>query len=394
VRIPEIARSNSTTHKLNRPVTPNFTRQKMSRQSQRRREATIAQRNSRPNPKPSGPPPIRHKARQKAINNARHDRRGRRGGGQPSRNRRSGDSNGHAEEQDFISFASSGNNFGVLHRSGSWQNPIALDGDDSLEDGEMMSEDDLHMSDSGDMVINVQVDRGHREQLPRATVMFTLVQAVAVYKRLRDAGFPLVRSTVARYGMEEEEVTPHIESRSQTHAPALQYSRVSFKPDAAVGTKPAPVNQPASTSSSRVSSLPSRPPSSSTATSRASTQATKPSTQPCTQASTQPRTQASSQASNSREDHNPARDYVFNWGAQRGKHFRDVPESYLRSIGKSSSVMNCHSGLTEAFDYHKPGLRDTIAAQKAEYKAREPEQAAVRASLRERIQPSRAAKSR
>ncbi|KAF2023197.1 hypothetical protein EK21DRAFT_81436 [Setomelanomma holmii] len=302
----------------------------MPRPCQRRRESATAKRKSTAKPKPSGPPPIRHKARQKAVHNARH---GRSRGGRPSQNQRSG--NGLEANQDFISFASSGNNFNVLNGAGSRQNPIALGDDDSLEDGEI-SEDgsdedddsDEDMDDAEALTINVQVQNGYKGRPGRARVMFSVVEAISVYKELHGAGFPLSRQRVKRYGREIEE----------------SYARPAHPPAAAL-----PVRGPVALSHS------------STATSHASA--------------------GGSQAQDA------ARDYTFDWGVHSGKSFKDVPENYLKTIAGNPSLLDKHPEIKEAFDFHRPGMRRT--APTSRQKARQ-QQSPVQAPTRQgRAQGSR-----
>jgi uncharacterized protein (DUF3820 family) len=235
----------------------------------------------------------------------------------------------------------------VLNGTGSQQHPIALDDDDSLEDGEITdggSEDDddsdSDMDDAEALTINVQVQQGYKETAARATVMYSLREAMAVYKELHAAGFPLFRPNVKRYGRKEEE------NRSETGPPqpvplptsantALsQYSRVSFRSDAIV--EPQFTDKTRSNGSSNISPASasmSRQPSSSTATSRASASG--------------PRTQ------------DAARDYTFDWGVHTGKTFNDVPENYLRTIAGNPVLLDKHHGIKAAFDFHRPGMRRT-----------------------------------
>ncbi|KAH7067437.1 hypothetical protein BKA63DRAFT_117963 [Paraphoma chrysanthemicola] len=326
----------------------------MGRPCQRRRESAAAQRKSKPNPKPSGPPPIRHKARQKAIHNARHDRgRGGRGGrgGRPSRNQRSG--NELEANADFISFASTGNNFNVLNSAGSRQHPIALDEDDSLEDGQITDEgsdgdsgSDSDMEDAGALTINVQVQQGNRGRAGRATAMYSLSEAMVVYRELHAAGFPLTKTmTARRYGREEEKISRRIEAsqpvvvQTPTEAALPQYSRVSFQADAVIETRVIEPHRSNQSSHTSVKSAPtSRQPSTSTATSRAST--------------SRPQGQ------------DTARDYIFDWGAHTGKPFKDAPENYLRTIAGNPLLLDKHPGIKEAFDFHRPGMRRTGPTQR------------------------------
>ena len=142
----------------------------MPRPCQRRRESAAAQRKSKPS-KPSGPPPIQHKKRQKAIHNAnRRARGGGRGGGRGGQPARLLRSNSTVEaNHDFISFGANGNNFNVLHGAGSRHDPIALEGDDSMDDGEITDggsdyddSEDSEVHDNGALTINVEVDRVSR----------------------------------------------------------------------------------------------------------------------------------------------------------------------------------------------------------------------------------------
>ncbi|KAH7371021.1 hypothetical protein BKA66DRAFT_444425 [Pyrenochaeta sp. MPI-SDFR-AT-0127] len=277
----------------------------MPRPCQKRRASAAAQRK----PKPAGPPPIRHKARQKAIHNARRGRgRGNLSGGRPSRNQQSG----HEMEQDFISFASNGNNFHRSNGIGSQYDPIALDdtGDSELEEGELITDDgsdsddtdDLDMYDAEDMMINVQMDQPltGKGKIRRAEVMFTVQDAVVIYKALWQAGFPLLSTGMEKYGLQEE------------NTPTESASYISF----------------ASSSTSVVPNA------------ESTTKATRPA------------------------GANTAGDYVFNWGKHSGVHFLDVPESYLRTIGGQLDIYEVkHPGLREAFEFHRPGQGRTGAPQ-------------------------------
>lgn len=326
----------------------------MPRPCQRRRESSsaAAQRKSKPNnPKPSGPPPIRHKARQKAIHNARRGRGNTRGngrgggcGGQPSRNQRS--DNGFEGNEDFISLSSGpgGSNFHVLNRAGTRGNPIALEEDDLLEDGELMDSDmdsnsDSDMDDSenadvhngGALTINVEVEQGRTGRFQRPVVMFPMMQALAIYKTLSNTGFPLLKTNRPRYGKPDVDIVPEVEPAQIINMmPKVvlelpQYSRVSFKSDTIVGDSHTTTVPPTSSSHvSPTSTNMSRQQSASTATSSAS---------------------------------NAARDYVFDWGAHAGKRFDEVPENYLRTIAGTPFVLDKHPGVKEAFDFHRPNMR-------------------------------------
>jgi hypothetical protein len=300
----------------------------MSRPCQKRRASAAANRKSKPPAKPAAPPPIRHKARQKAIHNARREERGGRGGrggdrggrgGRGGRNQYSGghpsryqQSRGDEREQDFISFASGGNNFEALHRAGSRRHPI--DVDDSPEDGMSSDSGDLDDEeyDPEDMVINLEEDQpitgGSSGRPPRATFMFTVPAAVAVYKQLYRANFALVPMTSrTRYGLYQEDTT----------ADSGASGFISFEPS--------PASRGASASSATsVEAI-------------AAPQIRKP----------------------EREAYNPARDYVFDWGVKQGMRFSDLHDSndnYLRMIGgQLHRYTKTHLGLEEAFEYWRPG---------------------------------------
>lgn len=346
----------------------------MPRPCQRRRESAAAQRKSKPKPKPSGPPPIRHKARQKAIHNARRGRGNARGGargggrgGRPTRNQGSG--NAVESNQDLIAFGSNGNNFNVLNGAGSRHDPIDLDEDDSLDDGDITDSDsedddsedldDSEMDDANALTINVEVNQGHWGRAKKATVMFPMMQALSVYRGLCRAGFPLVRSTSGRFGVETYESTLFVEDLQPMAGLALsQSSRVASNSDTIVA--PEPIASSSSSYVSPASASTSRQPSTSTATSGAST--------------------AKSPAANA------ARDYIFDWGAHSGDRFSQVPENYLRTIAGNPGLLDKHPGVKEAFDYHRPGMRRTAPTERQLARAAgEP----VQASSRGRNQGSR-----
>jgi hypothetical protein len=353
---------NTITHKLRHWIMP--------RPCQRRRESAAAQRKSKPNPKPSGPPPIRHKARQKAIHNARRGRGGARGGGRgggrggrPSRSQGSG--NGLESNQDFISFANNGNNFNVLYGAGSRKDPIALDGDDSLDDGEISisdseedDSDDSEMQDADALTINVEVNQGQRGRPKRATVMFPMMEALSVYRRLWQASFPLARSRTVRFGIEAplfvEDLQPSTE-RQMSRYPSSSSISAAMVPPEPVASSSSFYMPPTSTSASQQ-------PSTSTTTSGAS-------------AARQPTA-----------DKEKARDYIFDWGAHSGKHFSQVPESYLRTIGGNPVLLDKHPGIKEAFDYHRPSMRRTAPTEKQIARATG---APVQAASQGRVQGSR-----
>ncbi|KAH8725799.1 hypothetical protein GQ44DRAFT_706535 [Phaeosphaeriaceae sp. PMI808] len=280
----------------------------MPRPCQRRRETVATQRKSKPNSKPAGPPPIRHKARQKAIHNARHGRD---------------------------------------HSYRSRHDSRKLDQDDSLEDGELLIDDD---SDVQALTINVQVDQVQGlqglqgEKGTRAEVMFSEREAIAIYRTLEHAGFPLTNSIIERYQHDIHHHQPPLESEppNQTANVHLShYSRLAFRSDTAMDSMPSHANTSYSSVSSHISpasSAMSRQPSTSTSTSQAS--ATGPNI------------------------YDSARHYKFNWGAHNGKHFLDVPVSYLRTLAGNPSVLDKHPALKDAFDYHRPGMRRTAPTER------------------------------
>jgi hypothetical protein len=293
---------------------------KMSRPCQKRRASAAASRKSKPQAKPAGPPPIRHKARQKAIHNARREERGargRRGGARGGRYQTSGgkppryqQGRGNESEQDFISFADSGNNFEALHRAGSRRHPI--DVDDSLEDREFSDSEDLDDEeyDPENMVINLEEDqpRTGGSRPPRATVMFTVPAAVMVYKQLYRANFTLLPMTSrTRYGLYQED----------TSADSGASGFITFEPS--------PVSRRASASSATSVEVIAEP------------------------EIREPEQQA----------YNPARDYVFDWGAKQGMRFSDLHntnDNYLRMIGgQLHRYTKTHLGLEAAFEYYRPG---------------------------------------
>jgi len=195
----------------------------------------------------------------------------------------------------------------MLNDAGSRNDPIALDGDS--DDSELHSDDfddedmdmdiaDLDIYDAEDMMINVEV---RMSNLPRAEVMFTVPRAVAIYKDMLHARFPLPIMTAVRYGIPSEGASPD------------SASTASFAP-----------------------SLTSGQPSVSSATSYASPAEMLPG--------------------------GTGRDYVFDFGKYSGKRFLDVPEAYLRTIGGQLHVYDVkHAGLREAFDYYRPGQARSVA---------------------------------
>jgi hypothetical protein len=293
----------------------------MPRPCQRRRASAAENRKSK-STKPQGPPPIRHKARQKAIHNARRGRGGGRGGrgggrgGQPQHgggrfgpNRKS-----HAEqaEQDFIPL-SGGNNFEMLYQSRPDYDMDSLDegelsmDSDSDSDSEADSDelDDEDMEDGQDISINIEesLPTNTQRKAPRPTVMFTIPAAVAVYKEMYLSRFPLTTLSLrTHYGLFQEDISPD----TGTYI-SLASSAAPGRSSVSNATR----EEPIAVDEGRVDDP---------------------------------------------EAHNSARDYVFNWGVNYGKRFTEVDEKYLRTIGgQLYRYTDKHPGLLEAFEYHRPG---------------------------------------
>jgi hypothetical protein len=287
----------------------------MSRPCQQRRASAAANRKSKSS-KPTGPPPIRHKARQKAIHNARRSERGggrggrggaRGGHGGAGRGGRGGGRGGHfaqkngrnESEQDFIPLSSGGNNFEALYRSRR-DDDFDLDMDSDSSDSDLLDQD---MYDAEDIAINVQapLPTTNRGRHPRAQIMFTEAAAIAVYRKIYPRNFPFsITTTRVRYGLYEEDTSA----------------------DSGAYTSLAP-------------STPSRRSSVGSASSATSEDST---AEPTTL------------------EYHPARDYVFTFGVHMGERFADVNENYIKTIGgQLYKYMDKHVGLKAAFDYHRPG---------------------------------------
>lgn len=293
-------------HVLNPPLPRLFHRyHHMPRPCQKRRTSAAANRN----PKPAGPPPIRHKARQKAIHNARRGRGGARGnmnGGRPSRHQQSG----HDMEQDFISFSSggtAGNNFQALNGAGNEYQPFGDVPGSGMEEGELMTDDgtdsdemeELDTDEAGDMMINVDVNGpGMAKGAPgKPVVMFSVDAALAIYRELWRARFPLSESRIERYGVPDG----YSSSDSMSHLAVVD------------------------TVGSATRNVP----------------------------------------NGDRVANHAGRDYVFDWGKYSGTPFLEVPETYLRTIGGQLDIYEGkHRGLREAYDYHRPGQARAAAPHK------------------------------
>ncbi|USP81938.1 hypothetical protein yc1106_09212 [Curvularia clavata] len=325
----------------------------MPRPCQRRRASAIANRKSK-STKPEGPPPIRHKARQKAIHNARRGRgggrggRGGRGGGRGGQSQNGGDrfAKGREvrEELDFIPL-SGGNNFEALHRARldeytqSSEGEISTDSDsdsDSYGGSETDSDElgDEDMEDTEDISINIEesLPTNTKRKPPRPTVMFTIPAAMAVYKKMYQSRFPLtVLMHRTHYGLFIEDTSP--DSGTYISVASSAVSRRS-------SVSSAPSEEIVAVEESAVLDL---------------------------------------------EAQNAARDYVFDWGVHSGKRFTEVSDQYLRTIGgQMYKYAKKHPGLLEAFEYHMPGCarlerkyhKGRLKSQPGETKAKKPAQQA------------------
>lgn len=237
--------------------------------------------------------------------------------------------------QDFISFSERGNNFHVLNGRGNANrtarggrfDPITFDdtddsGDGELEDGELITdngseEETSEDLDMRDMMINVQVDQTHNHngkgsdsaRPRRPEVMFPIIEAISIYRTLYDAGFPLSKARLDRYGIDDGIVlgaqTQTLIRNDDNSDTFAQYEAITLKTgitgDAALGLR--------------------------------------------------------------FEGENAARDYVFNFGIHKGSGFNAVPESYLKTIGGNPFLLDQHPGIKEAFDFHRPGMRRTEPTQ-------------------------------
>ncbi|KAI4628446.1 hypothetical protein J4E83_002996 [Alternaria metachromatica] len=301
----------------------------MSRPCQQRRASAAANRKSRGS-KPTGPPPIRHKARQKAIHNARRSERGGarggRGGGRGGggggggggrggagrggrgggRGGRFAQKNGRNESgQDFIPLSSGGNNFEALYRS-SRNDDFDLDMDGDSSDSDQFGDEllDGDMYEAEDIEINVQapLPTTGRGIQPQADIMFTEAAAVAVYRQLYLRDYPLSTSTTrVRYGLYQEDTSAD-SAAYISHAPFTASRRSS-------------VISISSDTSEESTDGPTTP------------------------------------------EYNPGRDYVFTFGMHKGKRFTDVNENYIKMIGGQLYKYRDrrHGCLLEAFEYHRPG---------------------------------------
>ncbi|CAA9959721.1 hypothetical protein PTMSG1_03130 [Pyrenophora teres f. maculata] len=331
----------------------------MPRPCQQRRASAAANRKSKPS-KPAGPPPIRHKAKQKAIHNARRGRGGRggRGGGRggngggrflqnnngrASQNQQNRDNN---MEEDFIPLSSGGNDFNALYRASRDDDMDGLPeyrelGSDSETDSDEIDDDD--MRDADDIAINVQAGLPSTSfsRPGRAQVMFTVVEAVVMFETMRWSGYPLnLPTTRTRYGLFQEDTTPHSGTNiSSAPSPASRRLSVSSATSAEAAAAPTARLPPPTIAASRARAVPEAP---------------TPAAQPDT--------------------YNSGRDYVFNWGARSGKRFADIladpSDPYLRTIGGQLHIFaKKHPGLKEAFDYYMPGQARLAPPRQAQSQA-------------------------
>lgn len=340
----------------------------MPRPCQKRRARVAAQRGA--NAKPAPPPPIpKSKVAQRGKQKPQRGRgrgRGRGGnfGGRPTRGQSSYD--GAEEFRTFVEAQRNGNQFGALHNNaraggGSSFDPIALDDSDDLDDSELeegeLTDDGSDTDDSvsdfdtddsaDDMMINLGEVRPQKGRPRRAEVMFTALEAVSIYHTMHQAGFPLAARKMGRFDASGEVVEVEVEAIFTSNHHVKQNSHIKFTDEANAHVPSGNSNDRSTRSSTYVSDFPrgQRP------------GATKP-------ANPKPRL----------PEHDFVRDYVFDWGRYKNSHISDVPDSYLRTIGGQSFVFDGrHPGLKEAFDHHRPELRQT--AENPMPPAQEPSQA-------------------
>jgi hypothetical protein len=200
--------------------------------------------------------------------------------------------------------------------------------DDSMSDLDTDSEDD--------MMINLGEVRpakgGFRPR--RAEVMFTALEAVSIYDTLHQAGFPLASRKMSRFNAKGEVVEVEIAAVHTTglNTGNAQYSHIRFTEETNAPGPPTDAGDRSTKSSTYASNTPF------------------------------PRSQrsAANHTANTAPQHDFVRDYVFDWGRYKNSHISDVPDSYLRTIGGQSFVFDGrHPGLKEAFDHHRPELRQT-----------------------------------
>ncbi len=184
--------------------------------------------------------------------------------------------------------------------------------------------------------------------------MFTALEAVSIYDTMHQAGFPLASRRIGRFDASGQIVEVEIEAfYNQGHSHTFtENSHIQFREQLDAPNLPNKTGKYSTKSSTYVSDFP-----------RGQRLATKG---PATVAPRLP-------------DHDFVKDYVFDWGKYRNSHISDVPESYLRTIGGQPFVFDGrHPGLKEAFDHHRPELRQTATS------VQPPAQAPVQAPRRTR----------
>ena len=344
----------------------------MPRPCQKRRARVAAQRGA--NVKPA-PPPSLSKSKAPARGKPQRGRgrgRGGRGGnfgGRPTRGQSSYD--GAEEFRSFVEAQRTGNQFGALNNNtradgGNSFDPISLDGseDSDLEEGEL-TDDGSDMDDSmsdlstdnseGDMMINLGEVRPQKGRSARPEVMFTALEAVSIYDTMHQAGFPLTARKTGRFDASGEIVEVEIEA-IYTNNHVTQSSHIKFTNETSAQASSRNAGDRSTRSFTYVSDFP---------------------------RGQRPNTNNLANSAPRLPEHDFVRDYVFDWGRYKNSHISDVPESYLRTIGGQPFVFDGrHPGLKEAFDHHRPELRQTSTNPQP------PAQAPVQAPRRTRGGPS------
>ncbi|KAJ8117300.1 hypothetical protein OPT61_g1468 [Boeremia exigua] len=324
----------------------------MPRPCQKRRARVAAQRGT--NAKPAPPPPIpksKPSARGKPQRGRGRGRGGRGGnfGGRPTRGQSSYD--GAQEFRSFVEAQRSGNQFGALNSNaraggGSSFDPIMLDNSDDsdLEEGELTDDgsdmddsmSDLDTDDSADdMMINLGEIRPQKGRLRRAEVMFTALEAVSIYDTMHQAGFPLASRKMGRFDASGQIVEVEIAAfYSHAHSHTFKpNTHIKFTEQSNTQTLSTTTDKYSTRSSAYVSDFP---------------------------RGQRPATDNPAKVTPRLPEHDFVKDYVFDWGKFKNSHISDVPESYLRTIGGQPFVFDGrHPGLKEAFDHHRPELRQT-----------------------------------
>ncbi|RMZ71185.1 hypothetical protein GMOD_00005704 [Pyrenophora seminiperda CCB06] len=331
---------------------------------EQRRASAVANRKSKPS-KPAGPPPIRHKAKQKAIHNARRGRGGRGGrgggrggsdGGRFSQDRARWDQQrgGNTMDQDFVPLSSGGNEFNALYRARrteytEYTDESSLDMDWPFNTDSETDFDDEDMYDSDDIAINVQATlpvTGRSSRPARAQVMFTVAAAVDIFETMRRSKYPLnVLPTRTRYDLFQVDTSPDSGAYISV-APSPASRRLSGSSATSEEAAAAPKDAAASEASIAPEVRP--------------TQAETYNPARETYNSARETYNSAQGAYNPALAYNRGRDYVFDWGVKKGQRFHDVyadkTHNYLDSIaGKLYTYKGKHPGLEEAFEYYMPG---------------------------------------